>query len=126
MRLERPHRVIAWAVVLVILPLAVLPRLGLVVVLLDPLVILAGDAADRRFVPGVGPAEPAGGESADVLARLDQHDRLAHARGLDRGGHAPGGATVNTHVKLGREGSWGKDEENEEIGRASCREREES
>ena len=42
----------------------------------DAAVELAGDAADGLLVADVGGAQPAGGQSAEVPARLDQHDAL--------------------------------------------------
>ena len=58
------------------------------IVLADALVELAGDAADGRLVADVGGAQAAGGQAAEVLARLDQHDALAHAGRLNRRGDA--------------------------------------
>src|SRR5262249_21011654 len=100
-RLEGPHGVVGRAVAVVILALAGLPRLRPVVVLFHPLVEFAGDAADDCLVPRVGPPQPAGGHAADVLRRLDQYDRIAHACRLDRGGHAPSRSAVDTNVGVG-------------------------
>ncbi len=73
---------------------------GLRVVFRDPLIKLAREAADRRFVADVGRPQPAAGQSADMLPRLDEHHALAHAGGLHGGGGSAGGPTVNDDVNF--------------------------
>ena len=108
-RLEDPHRPLRavdrrrpLALVAVLLALLPLPRLGLVVVLPDALVELAREAADDRLVAGVGEAEAAARQAAEVLVRADDDDGLAQALRLDGGDHAGGGAAVDDEVELGR------------------------
>ena len=84
--------------------------LGLVVVLPDAMVELAGEAADDGLVAGVGEAEPARGEAAQMLVRADDDDGLAHALGLHRGGDRAGGAAVDEKVGLARRRDRGKAE----------------
>jgi hypothetical protein len=79
-RLERPHRVLlrivhrlaAGAVARGWLPI---PRRGVVIVLLDGPVEVAGQAADGGLVADVGLAEAAGREAAHAPGWLDQDDR---------------------------------------------------
>ena len=59
---------------------------------------LAGEAADDVFVAGVGPAEAAGGEAAEVFVRGDDDDGLAHLFGLDGGDDGGAGAAVDDEV----------------------------
>ncbi len=77
------------------------------------LIELAGDAADRLLVADVRAPKAAGGQAADVPARLDQHDALAHAGGLHGRGRAGGSRAVNDHVGplRGRCGRNCKDDE---------------
>ena len=81
-----------------------LPRLGLVVVLPDAVVELAGEAADDGLVAGVGEPEAAAGEAAEVLVGPDDDDGLAHPLRLHRGGDGGGGAAVDDDVGLARGG----------------------
>src|SRR5437870_4043576 len=65
------------------------------IVLLDALIEFARDAADGLLVADIGGAQPAGGEAAEVLAWLDEDDRLAHACRLNGRADAAGGAAVD-------------------------------
>src|SRR5262245_27997750 len=59
---------------------------------------LARVAADAGPVPGVGRAEAAGDQPAQVLARLYEQDGLALARDADRRDHAAGGGAVDDDI----------------------------
>ena len=62
------------------------------------MVEVAGEAADDGLVAGVGQAEPAGGEAAEVFVRADDDDGFAHLAGLDGGGDGRAGAAVDDQV----------------------------
>ncbi len=115
--LEDPHgaaglveRLRALALVAVLLALLPAPGFGLVVVLPDAMVELAGKAADDGLVAGVGPAQPAGGEPAQVPLRADHDDGLTHPSGLHRGRDCAGRTAVNEEVRLARGGESGEGE----------------
>ena len=74
------------------------PGIGLRVVAVNPPVELAGHAADGFLVADVGAAQAAGGQPAEVSARLDEHDAAAHARRLHGRGDAARGAAVDDHI----------------------------
>ena len=99
-RLEGPGRVLAAVVAwpLEIRALLVFPVFLVLVVAADAAVEIARDAADGLLVADVGGAQSAGGHAAQVLARLDQHDGLAHAGRLDRRRNAARGAAVDDQV----------------------------
>ena len=93
-RLEDPHRAgravdgrRALAAVAVLRPLLPPPGLRPLVVLPDAVVELAGQAADDCLVAGVGPAQAAAGEPAQVPVGRDDDHRLAHPGGLHRRRH---------------------------------------
>ena len=80
-RLEDPHRPLRaidrrrpLPFVAVLLALLPGPRTRLVVVLPDAVIELAREAADDRLVAGVGEAEPAAREPAEMLVRTDDDD----------------------------------------------------
>ncbi len=100
-RLKRPHGIFAGRLsgAAVLVARLIFPSFGPSVVLSDAAIELARDAADHRLVADVGRAEAAGREPADVPARLDEHDRLAHAPRLHRRGDAPGRAAVDDDVE---------------------------
>src|SRR6185503_19085257 len=56
--------------------------------------------ADGRFVADIGGAESAGAQTAQVPASFHDDRPLAHARGLHRRRHAPGGAAVNADIRF--------------------------
>ena len=99
-RLEGPGRVLAAVVSspLEIRVLLIFPVFLVLVVAADAAVEIAGDAADGSLVADVGGAQSAGGHAAQVLARLDQHDGLAHAGSLDCRRNAARGAAVDDQV----------------------------
>ena len=68
------------------------------IVLPDAAIEVASQAADDGLVADVGGAEPAGREAAQMIRRLDQHDALAHALGLDRRDDAGRRAAVDDDV----------------------------
>ena len=107
-RLEDPHRPLRaidrrrpLPLVAVLLPLLPLPRTWLVVVLPDAVVELAREAADDGLVAGVGEAEAAARQAAEVLVGTDDDDGLAQALRLDGGDHAGGSPAVDDEVELG-------------------------
>ena len=113
-RLEDPHgaagfveRFGALALVAVLLPLLPSPGLGLVVVLPDAMIELARKAADHGLVAGVGPAEAAGGEAAEMLLRADHDDGLAHPLGLHGGRDGARSAAVDDDVGRTGRGACG-------------------
>ena len=83
----------------------------------DPVVKLAGQAADDRLVAGVGEAESAAGEAAEMFVRADEDDRLAHLLGLHGGGDAGRGQAVDNHVVVGGWGGGGAQEDGCKHGR---------
>ena len=87
---------------------------------MDAAIELARQPADGLLVADVGGAQPAGGQSAEMPARLDEHDALAHPRGLHGGDDAAGRAAVDDDVmdRLRRGGRGGKTREREEDKRA--------
>ena len=104
-RLEDPHRAVgaveglrALAFVAELFPFLPAPCLGFVIVLPDAMVELPREAANHRLVAGVGPAKPAGGESAQMLLRADHHDGFVHPLGLNRGGDRARGTAVDQNV----------------------------
>ncbi len=99
-RLEGPGGVLAAIVArsLEVGALLVFPARLVLIVSADAAVEVAGDAADGSLVADVGGAEAAGGHAAQVLARLDQHDGLAHAGGLDRRRDAARRAAVDDQI----------------------------
>ncbi len=68
-RLEDPHGIVIGSVQAILFGLLLSPRGGLIVVGLEPPVELAGQSADDFLAAAVGPAEAAGGETAEVLVR---------------------------------------------------------
>ena len=104
------------ALTLVAVVLAVLPAPGVVVlvVLVDAMVELAGEAADGVLAAAVGPAEATAGEPAEVDVGGDDHDRFAHPLRLHRGADAGRGAAIDDHVinlLLGRIGRCRPDQQ---------------
>jgi hypothetical protein len=98
-RLESPHRVVflglfAAAAGTIVLGLLVFPGRRVGVVLANSLIALAAAATDGPLVADVGRAEAAGGESAEVLGRLDDDSRFAHPPGLHAGHHPAARAAV--------------------------------
>ena len=81
-----------------------LPGLGSVIVGLHTLVELAGDAADDRFVPGIGESQAAGSQASDVVARLYQDDGPSHSRDLDRRRDPGRGPSIDDNVDACRSG----------------------
>src|SRR6185369_5646451 len=78
-RLERPHLSFSGLPrAFVRLTLLKLPRGRLRIVLTHAAIELARQSSDRPLVANVRRAKPAGSESAEMLARFDEHDRFAH------------------------------------------------
>ena len=111
-RFEDPHGVVFLAVAGVFVGLLVEPGGGLVVVFFETLVEVSGESADGVFVAGIGPAESAAGESAEVFVGGDNDGGLAHFFGLDGGDDSGGGAAVDDDIGLF--GLQGEGEEREE------------
>ena len=104
-RLEGPHGILGGAVAVrsageIVLPRLLTPLGGVGVVPVDALVEFTRHPANRALVADVGRTEPAGGQAAEELRRLDEDGRPAVARGLDGGGDAPRGAPVDHDVGL--------------------------
>ena len=74
------------------------PGVRRLVVLPDAVIKLARQPADHRLVAGVGPAQSAAGQTAQVLVRADHDHRLAHLLGLHGRGHAGGCSAVDDDV----------------------------
>ncbi len=96
------------------------PRFVLLVMLPHPVVKLPRHPADGVGVAGVGPAESAAGEPAQVLVGTDEDDGFAQPTGLHRRDDAGGCAAVNDQVGfmsrrgfLGRGTAEGEEEEEE-------------
>src|SRR5262249_38064918 len=106
-RLERPSRVVVRFVAAALKVAATLARpVGVVgIVLAYALVDLPRDSADRALVADVGRPEPAGGHAAEILSRLDEHDRLANWHRLDGRADAAGRAAVDDNVEITFSGS---------------------
>ena len=103
--LEGPHGVVGGvdlgvAEFVVTLARLIFPGFGLLVMLLDAAIEFAGDAADHLLVADVGPAQAAGGESAEMRAGVDDDGRLAHTNYLDGGGDSGGRRAVDDDVSL--------------------------
>jgi hypothetical protein len=58
-------------------------------------------AADDRLVARVGKAQPAAAQTAEMLVRRNDDDRLAHLLHLHGGGDGGAGAAVDDDVVLG-------------------------
>ena len=104
-RLEDPHRPVlavdggrALSLVSVFLASLPLPRFRTLILLPDAVIELTREAADHRFVPGVGESEPAARQPAQVLVGPDDHNRLSHPVRLNGGNHASGRAAVDHQV----------------------------
>ena len=81
---------------------------------IDAVVEVAGESADDGFIAGVGPAESAAGEAAEVFVGPDEDDCFAHFFGLHGGDDARRGAAVNDDVVLLGCGDAGECREDEE------------
>jgi hypothetical protein len=76
------------------------PLLGAAVMLAQPAVKLARDAADGRLVADVRLAQSAGAESAQMPAKLGEDDRFAHPGGLHRRCNSGRRAAVDADVGI--------------------------
>ena len=110
-RLEDPHRARgavdrrrALPLVAVLVALLPGPRARLVVVLPDPVVELARQAADDGLVAGVGEPKPSARQAAEMPVWADDDDALSEASGLDGGDHAGGGSTIHNQIEFRRLG----------------------
>ncbi|OQB99637.1 MAG: hypothetical protein BWX80_03624 [Candidatus Hydrogenedentes bacterium ADurb.Bin101] len=74
------------------------PRLLPLVLFPDPVVKVAGQAADDRLVARIRKAEPAAGQSAQVFVRRHDHNTFAHFHRLHGGDYRRGSAAVHHHV----------------------------
>ena len=93
-----------------------IPGLVLVVVEVNAVVEVAGEAADDFLSAGIGPAEAAGAEAAEMFVGADDEDGLAHLFGLHGGGDGGGGAAIDEDVvDLGGGGGEGEGGEEEEF-----------
>jgi len=99
------------------------------IVMMDAGVEFPRESADGLLVADVGGTESARGESAEVSGGFDEDGGLSHAAGLDGGGDACGGATIDDdiegfgfRVKKGGCGEEGCGEE-QESGDEACHER---
>ena len=67
----------------------------------DAVIELAREAADDRLVAGIGEAQAAARQTAEVPVGRDDDDGLAHARGLNGGRDGGRGAAVDHDVVSG-------------------------
>ncbi len=81
-----------------------LPGFGKVIVFAQPPVELARKPANCLLIADVGCAQAAGTDPAEVPARVDKADGLAHRRGLHRRDHTGGGPAVDHDVEASRFG----------------------
>jgi len=91
------------------------PGLVLIVVEVNAVVEVAGEAADDLLSAGIGPAEAAGAEAAEMFVGADDEDGFPHFFGLHGGGDGGGGAAVDEDVVDfaggGGEGEGGEEQE---------------
>src|SRR5436309_14763789 len=76
------------------------PRTIFGVVLGDPMIKFARDAADGPFVPNVRRAQSAGSHPAKIISELGDNRGFSHATGLHRGGHASHRTAIDANVGL--------------------------
>ena len=107
--LEDPHRPLvsvdgrrALAAIAVFGSLLPFPGVIVLIVPPDAVIELPGQTADDLLAAGVGPAEPAGRQTAQMRVGADQDHRLAHFGHLHRRRHPGRGAPIDDHVRLVR------------------------
>ena len=104
-RLEDPHGPVfavdgggALALIAILGLLLPLPGFLLLIFEVDAVVKIAGESSDDRLVAGVGEAEAAAGESAEMFVRTDDHDGLSHLLRLHRGDHGGTAASIDDEI----------------------------
>ena len=107
--LENPHRPLGAVdrrrtlpLVAVLFALLPGPRARLLVVLPDPVVELARQAADDGLVAGVGEPEASAREAAQMPVWTDDDHGLSETAGLDGGDHAGGGSAIDHQIEFRR------------------------
>ena len=106
-RLENPHRTLGTVdrrrslpLVAVLFALLPGPCARLLVVLPDPVVELARQAADDGLVAGVCEPEASARQATEMPVRTHDDDALSQTTGLDGGDHAGGGSAVDDQIEL--------------------------
>jgi hypothetical protein len=98
-RFKRPHRVLVLAAILkVLVSRFALPSVGCQIELVDALIKLSRQTANRTFVSDIGRSKPTRGQSAQESRGLNQDHRFAHPRRLHSCNHAPASPPVNYDV----------------------------
>lgn len=82
------------------------PCVGLLVVLPNAVVELAGQATDDRLVAGIGPAQPGRRETTKVNLRAYERHAPAEPRRLHRRNHTGRRSAIDDHLARDRVGGW--------------------